>query len=160
MPLFVSIAFAAETAQEANNVPEAKIAIEGYCVVSLVEPATWIKGKAEIYADFEGFRYLFRGEEEKLAFGKDPKEYALAFGGNDLTELIDNDKRVPGKREYGLRYCAVTQQNSRTLLFATEENIKKFKSSMHYIEQIPIREEIEETIRVREANPLTAIPPN
>lgn len=106
-------------------------AVDGYCVVTLLESDVWVKGESSIHSDFRGDRYQFLSEEEKVAFDKSPEAFAPMLNGNDPVIAIDLNKRTLGSRAFGLRY------KSRTFFFADNENLKKFsESAERYIPKV------------------------
>lgn len=68
--------------------------------------------------------YLFASDEQKKAFGTDPKAYVdvdLALGGKCPVCLVDSQKEVPGKAELtvhhgGLRYLFPTAAQKEKFL--------------------------------------------
>jgi len=122
------------------------IAVDGYCMVSPIVPGVWVKGEADIYSDYEGQRYLFLSEEEKIAFEAAPREYAPALGGLDVVASIDEDKKVKGVQGFAVRL------NNRTYLFSSDKNIETFLAHAdHYMEQTEIREVLNAKIRKHES---------
>ena len=87
-------------------------ALEGDCVVSLVDSGQRVAGSIYHAAQYEGRLFLFAGAEQKRTFKSSPETYAqadLALDGNCVVTHVDEGKLVKGKAEHmvwhqGMRY--------------------------------------------------------
>ena len=104
--------------------PEAPpIALEGYCVVTLLEQKQWRRADVNYGAVHEGRTYLFASAAEQMKFLADPNRYSPAFSGLDPVVLARRGERVDGKRSCGLTY------KQQIFLFSDEASLNAFKSA-------------------------------
>ncbi len=125
-------------AENAENTPSALIyrtgfaselplLLDGYCPVTMVEKATWEKGKPQFTAHYANSRYCCASQAAYDKFTSKPEIYALVSDGMDIVLLTEENKRVLGTRRYGVRYGELN------FVFATQENREKFrKKPEHY----------------------------
>jgi YHS domain-containing protein/thiol-disulfide isomerase/thioredoxin len=105
-------------------------AMEGYCVVSLVEqfhlPAeqqSWKRGDKRWGAIHRGRTYLFVGPEEQKRFLANPDHYTPVLSGHDPVAFTEHGQLVDGRREHGVTY------QGKIYLFSSEPNLHRFWSS-------------------------------
>jgi YHS domain-containing protein len=106
----------------------APVAMEGYCLVTLVDLKKWVRGKPEFSCTREGVTYHFASEASRKKFLADEKyRQALFAKGLDIASL----KPVPGKREHGIIY------KGQVYLFENEETLRKFSQNPELYIQKP-----------------------
>jgi YHS domain-containing protein len=96
------------------------LALDGYCPVTLSEREQWAKGDARHGVIHRGRTYLFVGPDEAKRFFADPDRYAPVLSGMDVVIAVEENRHVPGKREYGAWY------EGRVFLFAGDASYRKF----------------------------------
>lgn len=96
------------------------LALEGYCPVALSERERWVRGDPRYGVIHRGRTYLFTGPEEAKRFFADPDRYAPVLSGIDVVVAVEENRQVPGKREYGAWY------EGRMYLFSSEASFRKF----------------------------------
>jgi len=94
--------------------------MDGYCPVLLGEKEQWVKGDPRYGVIHRGRTYLFVGPEEAKRFFADPDRYAPVLSGMDVVLALEENRQVPGRREYGAWY------EGRVYLFAGETSYRKF----------------------------------
>lgn len=100
--------------------PQAPVALEGYCPVSLRTINKWIKGLPSIQAVFDGQAYYFANQEGKKMFLADPAKYVPVLGGDSVVRLVKQGRRVSGNIHHA------TFHEGRLFLFANEEGKETF----------------------------------
>ncbi len=100
------------------------VAIDGFCVVTLVEKMKWQKADAQWGAIHRGRTYLFAGEAEQKRFLMNPDSFAPVLSGCDPVRFAKTGELVEGKRAFGL-----LTPDKRVFLFADEQSLKVFESS-------------------------------
>lgn len=118
--LFVVAAFGALWLGYRQRIQHLPIALDGYCVVTLLKQDQWKKGLPEHFVAHEGQRYLFVGENEANDFRMDPAAYTPGAQGLDIVTLRDKREVVFGTRHHGVIY------RKKIYLFETEESLQKF----------------------------------
>ena len=96
------------------------LCLDGYCSVTLSEQERWAKGDPRFGVIHRGRTYLFAGPDEAKRFLADPDRYAPVLSGIDLVVAVEENRHVPGKREYGASY------DGRVYLFSCEASFRKF----------------------------------
>lgn len=103
-----------------------RIALDGDCVVSLVEMRAYVKGEEKFASNYRGLRYQFLSEDEKMVFDANPETFAVAFGGIDIVATYELDGPLDAKtKAYGAGRNAHRHEN-RTYHFADEKNLQLF----------------------------------
>ncbi|QDT71727.1 eL24 family ribosomal protein [Lacipirellula limnantheis] len=119
MPIATAaIALAALTLRDASPP-----GLDGYCPVALVEEWRWAHGDSSIVATFEGCRYWFSSDEALTRFRREPVRYTPALAGVDPVLWLDEGRRAPGTRKFGVEYAR------RIWLFASEQTLHRFVQS-------------------------------
>jgi protein disulfide-isomerase len=96
------------------------MALDGYCVVTLVEQEKWVRGDSQWGAIHRGHTYLFTGPEEQKRFLANFAKYAPALSGYDAVKYAESGQLVEGKRAHGVFY------RGQIFLFADEPALQKF----------------------------------
>lgn len=81
-----------------------KLAMDGYCVVTLLEGGKWTKGNPQWGAVHRGRTYLFTTEAEQQKFLADPDRFSPMLSGCDPVIFAQTGQLVEGKRSFGLTY--------------------------------------------------------
>jgi YHS domain-containing protein len=106
----------------------ARIALDGYCPVCIVDARKWEKGSADHQAKFDGQTYQFPNEAIKEKFVANPTKYVPALGGDCVVCYAKLGKRVPGSTEHAARY------ENRIYLFPADEQRQAFlKDSQAFV---------------------------
>jgi protein disulfide-isomerase len=96
------------------------LGLDGYCPVVLSEKEQWVKGDPRYGVIHRGRTYLFAGPDEAKRFFVNPDRYAPVLAGIDVVVAVEENRQVPGKRDYGAWY------EGRIYLFAGEVTYRKF----------------------------------
>ena len=107
----------AEVAQTQEHPP---LAIDGFCVVSILEEKKWVEGDKNFGAIHLGKLYLFSNPAAQSKFLDDPARYTPALGGLDVVQFIDQRIQNEGMREFGLDH------QGKLYFFSSEETLKAF----------------------------------
>jgi YHS domain-containing protein/thiol-disulfide isomerase/thioredoxin len=106
------------------------LALDGCCVVSLVEQLhlpveqqRWRKGDARYGAIHRGQTYLFAGPGEQQRFLANPDYYTPVLSGHDPVAYLEAGQLVSGRREHGFTH------DGKIYLFASESNMQTFWAS-------------------------------
>ncbi len=97
------------------------LALDGYCVVTLVEQGRWVRGNPQFGIRHRGQLYLFAGPQQKDRFWQNPEGYAPVLSGYDVVVYLEQGHLVSGKRRFGVFY------QGRIYLFANEHTLRKFE---------------------------------
>lgn len=103
------------------------IALDGFCVVTLVDNADkmrWQKADPKFGAIHRGRTYLFASAEAQQKFLQSPDSYAPVLSGCDPVRFAKTGELVEGKRAYGL-----LTPDKRVFLFADEASLSIFESA-------------------------------
>jgi thioredoxin-related protein/YHS domain-containing protein len=100
------------------------VALDGFCVVTLIETMSWQKADPKWGAIHRGRTYLFASEDQQKRFLMNPDGFAPALSGCDPVRFAKTGELVEGKRSYGL-----LTPDKRVFLFADEESLKLFERS-------------------------------
>lgn len=107
---------------EAAPVDDVRVAMDGFCPVSLARSRAWVAGKVEFLYEHQNQIYYFAGEEEFSAFKADPVKFAPRLLGCDPVTYSESNIPVPGTTKYGAFF------DGELYLFETAENRAKFKA--------------------------------
>lgn len=111
----------ASAAKPASSRP--KLAMEGFCAVTVVKKEQWVEGKTEFGVIHLGKLYLFASQETMDAFLKEPMLYTPVLNEIDVVQFFDEKKIVVGKREW----AAFDPVHNRMFFFADEDSLVKFE---------------------------------
>jgi YHS domain-containing protein len=100
------------------------VAMDGFCVVSLIEKLAWKKADPKYGAIHRGRTYLFVSEDAQKKFLQNPDAFAPALSGCDPVRFARTGELVPGKRAYGL-----LTPDKRIYLFADEQSLQVFEKA-------------------------------
>ena len=108
---------------------EFKLALDGFCPVSLTLRETWQQGDPRWGAYHRGRTYLFASPTFRQQFMADPDRYSPVLAGYDPTRFIDQGDPVEGQRQHGMWF------RGRMYLFAEEASLERFQRSPDYYAQ-------------------------
>lgn len=106
-----------------------KFALDGYCVVSLVDQMRlppeqqrweWRRGDPRWGAMHRGQTYLFAGPAEQQRFLANPDYYTPILSGYDPVAFLEGGQLVDGRREHGFTH------EGKIYMFANEQNLQRF----------------------------------
>ncbi|WP_231930763.1 YHS domain-containing protein [Botrimarina hoheduenensis] len=95
--------------------PAAKVGLDGYCPVCIIEMKQWEKGDARFQTDYDGTTYYFPGAKQKAMFDANPEKYTPAAGGDCVVCQVEMGARKPGKVEFA------ALQADRLFLFPSQK---------------------------------------
>lgn len=110
----------------ARRIPaRATVAVQGYCLVSLLNTGDWQRGLEDHSVEHEGKKYLFADEQAKAVFAKKPDKYAPANSGLCPVALRDRNERTAGSIHHlaefeGLLYLLAGPEEKRLFLNSPE----------------------------------------
>ncbi|MCR9197347.1 MAG: hypothetical protein NXI04_01770 [Planctomycetaceae bacterium] len=107
----------------------AKVGLDGYCPVCIVDARKWEKGNPRISSTFDGLTYYFPSTGLKTKFDRNPQRYVPALNGDCIVCLEKADKRVPGS----IYHAAL--HNNRLYLFPSEKEKQAFSRSPEAFEK-------------------------
>jgi YHS domain-containing protein len=108
---------------KADQMREARIGLEGYCPVCILDANKWVKGSPEHQATYDGVTYYFPEEAIKRKFLANPAKYVPALGGDCTVCYAKLGKRVPGSVNHSALH------DNRLFLFPGEEQKQAFLSN-------------------------------
>ncbi len=97
------------------------LALDGFCPVTLQEQHHWQVGDPKWGAIHRGMLYLFVSQAEQQKFLANPDHFSPVLRGHDPVLALDQNKAVPGRREYGV-FC-----DGRIYLFSSEATRDHFE---------------------------------
>lgn len=97
------------------------LALDGYSAVTLLEKTDWQLGDPKWGAIHRGRLYLFVDQAEQQHFLAEPDRFAPMVRGYDPVLALDQNKAVPGLREFGMK-C-----DGRIYLFSCAETRDHFE---------------------------------
>ncbi|MBL8818670.1 MAG: hypothetical protein JNL58_21765, partial [Planctomyces sp.] len=83
----------------------------------------WVRGQDELSDSYRGVKYYFSNSESLKAFQKDPGRFAPRNFGCDPVVLVDSNRAITGKIQYGAFF------DNQLFLFETAENRTEFKKN-------------------------------
>ncbi len=110
----------------------AKVAMEGYCPVCIIDLRKWIKGKPEYATTYDGKTYLFPSQEVKDKFLANPVKYIPALGGDCTVCLNKMQQRQPGNIRHATFY------QDRLFLFPSNKEKGMFKANPEAFAQVDL----------------------
>ena len=99
----------------------AKIGLEGFCPVCIVNMKKWVPGSEEHQATYDGVTYRFPSEKVKETFLADPAKFVPALGGDCTVCLVKGGKRMAGNIRHGSFF------RGRLYLFAGDKERELFR---------------------------------
>lgn len=77
-----------------QNIDRKKLALSGYDLIEYYNQKV-IKGNSKFESTYDGARYLFSSQKNKLLFEKNPKEYRPQYGGWCAYAMGNSGEKVP-----------------------------------------------------------------
>lgn len=99
---------------------ETRLALSGYCPVSLVSEKRLVPGQAEYTAAHQGRLYRFASLITFNLFRRDPDRYVPSNGGNCPVAQLERQAREPGNPHFGVLF------QGHLFLCATENDRRRF----------------------------------
>jgi YHS domain-containing protein len=90
------------------------LAVDGHCVVTLLDRGEWLPGDPRHQSSFDGRQYQFVSGRSQLIFAASPARYAPVLNGDCVVKFVEEGRRIPGSVRFAARY------NDRIYLFASE----------------------------------------
>lgn len=112
------------TASALAKSPPQKLALDGYCAVSLLEKNEWTEGNPEFGVIHLGNLYLFVDEAAMAKFLSNPEPFTPVLNGIDVVRFFEEKRIVQGKREHGVR----DPEYNRMFFFADQEAMVHFEN--------------------------------
>lgn len=132
--------------EELAKVPE--LAMQGFCAVTVINEDRWSEGSAQYGVIHLGKLYLFVSEQAMQTFLADPAPYTPVLNEIDVVRFFEEEKIVPGKREWGVK----DPIHNRMFFFADEAARDHFEKQYERYTDAAIQVMDK---AVREANPGT-----
>ncbi len=114
---------AAAVMPESRPAAPPKLALDGYCAVSISEKSEWLEGNPELGVIHLGNLYLFVDEAAMAKFLANPEPYTPVLNGIDVVRFFEEKRIVPGKREFGVK----DPDHNRMFFFSDEAALKHFE---------------------------------
>ena len=113
----------AERLARARNYVEPKLALAGYCPVSLVAEKKLEAGKEPVSVVHDGRVYRFADESKRRDFVTSPERFVPRHAGLDPVSQVDQAELKPGDPRYGMIY------RGQLFLFVGEASRKAFTTN-------------------------------
>jgi thiol-disulfide isomerase/thioredoxin len=104
-----------------------KLALDGFCAVSIIEKSQWVEGDPAFGVIHLGNLYLMVDEAAMESFLANPEPYTPVLNGIDVVRFFEEKKIVPGKRDFGLK----DPDYNRMFFFADEAAMVHFENQHH-----------------------------
>jgi protein disulfide-isomerase len=124
MPEQVTNTPPATAAAKSTQGQEPKLAMDGFCAVSVVNEARWVEGRPEFGVVHLGKLYLFASDSAMKTFLADPMPYTPVLNEIDVVRFFEERVIVPGKREWAMQ----DPSNKRMFFFADQEAMQHFEN--------------------------------
>jgi YHS domain-containing protein len=98
------------------------LALDGYCVVSLVRDRKLVAGANRYRVQYDGRNYRFANREQSEQFRAAPEAFVPANNGACPVSQVERGKSLPGRAQWGILY------NSRLFLFASDDDRIRFRN--------------------------------
>lgn len=99
-----------------------KLAMEGYCAVTVIDEDKWVEGNPKFGAVHLGKLYLFESNDKMETFLANPVPYTPVLNEIDVVRFFEERQIVPGKRRFGMR----DPIHQRMFFFADEAAMNHF----------------------------------
>ncbi len=99
-----------------------KLAMEGYCSVTVFEENKWVEGNPKFGVVHLGKLYLFASAEKMETFLGDPMQYTPVLNEIDVVRFFEERRIVAGQRQFGTR----DPIRQRMFFFADEASMNHF----------------------------------
>jgi YHS domain-containing protein/thiol-disulfide isomerase/thioredoxin len=105
--------------------PAARLGLDGFCPVALMEENRWQAGDKRWGAVHRGRTYLFASRKNQLEFLANPDRYSPVLAGIDPVVLTTQGRIAEGKRAHGVVYKDEVH-GDQIYLFSSEDSLKEF----------------------------------
>ena len=110
-----------------QKIRQGKLAMEGFCPVSIYEQGVWVKGKKSFFVEHGDKIYLFANKTQQEKFRKDASSFLPMYGGDCLVTLVDRNQHVAGTVFHS---SLVTLEDKKAIfLFAGPEEQRAFRAN-------------------------------
>lgn len=99
-----------------------KLAMEGFCSVTVINEDQWLEGNPKFGVVHLGKLYLFQSEAKMKTFLADPSPYTPVLNEIDVVRFFEERVIVPGKRQFGMK----DPVHQRMFFFADEAAMDHF----------------------------------
>jgi protein disulfide-isomerase len=99
-----------------------KLAMEGFCSVTVINEDQWVEGNPKFGVVHLGKLYLFASEDKMKTFLADPTPYTPVLNEIDVVRFFEERVIVPGKRQFGMK----DPVHQRMFFFADEAAMDHF----------------------------------
>lgn len=106
--------------RESDSTP--KLAMEGFCAVTVIDEDKWVEGNPKFGVVHLGKLYLFSSAEKMETFLADPMPYTPVLNEIDVVRFFEERQIVAGKRRFGMR----DPVHQRMFFFADEAAMNHF----------------------------------
>lgn len=110
----------ADSMMKHTDAMEAKLGLDGYCPVCIIDAKKWEKGDPNISSTFDGVSYLFPNQVIKAKFDANPQNYVPALNGDCIVCYEKHGKRIAGN----IQHAALS--NGRLYLFPGDREKQMF----------------------------------
>lgn len=111
-----------DTTDASSTVSTPKLAMEGFCAVTVIDQDKWVEGNPKFGVVHLGKLYLFGSAEKMETFLADPTPYTPVLNEIDVVRFFEERQIVPGKRRFGMR----DPIHQRMFFFADEAAMNHF----------------------------------
>lgn len=99
-----------------------KLAMDGYCAVTVIDEDRWAEGNPKFGVVHLGKLYLFETADKMDLFLNDPTPYTPVLNEIDVVRFFEERKIVRGKRQFGMK----DPTYGRMFFFADEAAMNHF----------------------------------
>lgn len=121
----------AESSPQEATADSVKLAMEGFCAVTVIDEQRWAEGNPKFGVIHLGKLYLFESQDKMATFLEDPQPYTPVLNEIDVIRFFEERRIVPGKREWGVQ----DPIHGRMFFFADEAAMLHFnREYQRYVE--------------------------
>jgi pentapeptide MXKDX repeat protein len=103
-----------------DDAMKAKLGLDGYCPVCIIDARKWEKGDPKINSTVDGISYLFPNAVIKAKFDANPQKYVPALNGDCIVCFEKYGKRVAGRVQHAALH------RNRLYLFPDDQTKQAF----------------------------------
>ncbi len=129
-PAFGAVPDVPQTEGIVGSTVEIPLALDGFCPVTLSGQERWVPGNPLFYAMYQGQIFRCANEESLATFIKEPAKYAPVAMGEDIVQMVERNKKVPGMRKFGAWF------QNRVFLFSNQESLDAFAAKPEFYAEI------------------------
>lgn len=109
-------------AEKAADDVTPKLAMEGFCAVTVIDENKWIEGNPKFGVVHLGKLYLFSSTEKMDVFLAEPMRYTPVLNEIDVVRFFEERRIVPGQRRFGMK----DPVHQKMFFFADEASMNHF----------------------------------